>query len=73
MRRRATDQGIVVAGSRDYAVALTKEGRNLIEHSRDRNYDDRQTFFWERRRPLNEVPQPDPAKREDAAAPAVGE
>jgi hypothetical protein len=47
--RHLREQGLVetvrVPGSRDYAVALTKEGRSLLEHSRDRNHDGCQTFW----------------------------
>jgi hypothetical protein len=34
-----------VAGSREHAVALTREGRSLLEHSRDRDQGERQTFW----------------------------
>jgi hypothetical protein len=34
-----------VPGSREPAVALTKEGRSLLERHRDRGQDDRQTFW----------------------------
>lgn len=34
-----------VPGSREYAVALTKEGRSLLEHHRDRDDGGRQTFW----------------------------
>jgi hypothetical protein len=34
-----------VPGSREYAIALTKEGRSLLEHHRDRHQDGRQTFW----------------------------
>jgi uncharacterized membrane protein YgcG len=47
--RHLREQGLVetvrVPGSREYAVALTREGRSLIEHRRDRDQGDRQTFW----------------------------
>src|SRR5207253_3874477 len=47
--RHLREQGLVetvrVPGTREHAVALTKEGRSLIEHHRDRNQGDRQTFW----------------------------
>ena len=32
-------------GTREHAVALTKDGRSLLEHHRDRDQGDRQTFW----------------------------
>src|SRR5437870_499146 len=47
--RHLREQGLVetvrVPGSREYAVALTKEGRGLLEHHRGRDQGDRQTFW----------------------------
>jgi hypothetical protein len=47
--RHLREQGLVktvrVAGSREHAVALTKEGRRLLERHRDRDQSDRQTFW----------------------------
>ena len=47
--RNLREQGLVetvrVPGSREHAVALTREGRSLLEHSRDRDQGDRQTFW----------------------------
>ncbi len=47
--RHLREQGLVetvrVPGSRDQAVALTKHGRSLLEHNRDRDIDGRQTLW----------------------------
>jgi DNA-binding MarR family transcriptional regulator len=47
--RHLREQGLVetvrVPGSREHAVALTKEGRKLLEHHRDRDHGARQTFW----------------------------
>jgi hypothetical protein len=47
--RHLRGQGLVetarVPGSREHAVALTKEGRNLLERHRDREHGGRQTFW----------------------------
>jgi DNA-binding MarR family transcriptional regulator len=47
--RHLRDQGLVettrVPGSRDYAVSLTKDGRDLLESHRDRDRDGSQTFY----------------------------
>ena len=47
--RHLREQGLIemvrVPGSREYAAALTKEGRSLLEHHRDRDHGDRQTFW----------------------------
>jgi len=47
--RHLREQGLVetirIAGSRDYAVALTKDGRSLLESHRDRDRDSGQTFY----------------------------
>jgi hypothetical protein len=47
--RHLREQGLVrsgrVPGSREHAVALTKEGRSLLETHRDRHQGDRQTFW----------------------------
>ena len=47
--RHLREQGLVetvrVPGSREHAVALTKEGRSLLEHHRDRDQGARQTFW----------------------------
>src|SRR5688572_26213905 len=34
-----------IAGSRDYAVSLTRDGRSLLESHRDRDREGRQTFY----------------------------
>jgi uncharacterized membrane protein YgcG len=34
-----------VPGTREHAVALTREGRSVLEHHRDRDQGDRQTFW----------------------------
>jgi hypothetical protein len=47
--RHLREQGLVeiarVPGSREHAVALTKEGRTLLERHRDRDHCGRQTFW----------------------------
>jgi hypothetical protein len=47
--RHLREQGLVetvrVPGIREHAVVLTKEGRGLLESHRDRDRDDRQTFY----------------------------
>jgi hypothetical protein len=47
--RNLREQGLVetvrVPGSREHAVALTKQGRNVLEHHRGRDQGDRQTFW----------------------------
>ena len=47
--RHLREQGLVetvrVPGSREHAVALTKRGRTVLEHHRDRDQADRQTFW----------------------------
>jgi hypothetical protein len=47
--RHLREQGLVeavrVPGCREQAVTLTKEGRSLLEHHRDRDHGDRQTFY----------------------------
>ena len=47
--RHLREQGLIktvrVPGSREHAVALTKEGRSLLERHRDRDQGDRQTFW----------------------------
>jgi hypothetical protein len=47
--RHLREQGLVetvrVPGSREHAVALTKDGRKLLERHRDRDQGDRQTFW----------------------------
>jgi hypothetical protein len=47
--RHLREQGLVqtvrVAGSREYAVGLTKEGHSLLERHRDRHQDGGQTFW----------------------------
>ncbi len=47
--RHLREQGLVetvrVPGSREHAVALTKAGRSLLEHHRDRDQGHRQTFW----------------------------
>jgi DNA-binding MarR family transcriptional regulator len=47
--RHLREQGLIktvrVPGSREHAVALTKEGRGLLERHRDRDQGNRQTFW----------------------------
>jgi DNA-binding PadR family transcriptional regulator len=47
--RHLREQGLIetvrVPGSREHAVALTKQGRSLLERHRDRDQGDRQTFW----------------------------
>src|SRR5207237_872780 len=47
--RHLREQGLVdtvrLDGRRDVAVVLTKDGRDLLEHHRDRDYDARQEFY----------------------------
>jgi hypothetical protein len=47
--RHLRQQGLVetvrLPGSREHAVALTKEGRSLLEHHGDRDQTHRQTFW----------------------------
>jgi DNA-binding PadR family transcriptional regulator len=47
--RHLREQGLImtvrVPGSREHAVALTKEGRRLLEHHRDRDQSGGQTFW----------------------------
>jgi hypothetical protein len=47
--RHLREQGLVetvrVPGNREHAVTLTKEGRSLLEHHRDRDQHGRQTFY----------------------------
>jgi DNA-binding PadR family transcriptional regulator len=47
--RHLREQGLVktvrVPGSREHAVALTKDGRGLLERHRERDQSDRQTFW----------------------------
>jgi DNA-binding MarR family transcriptional regulator len=47
--RHLREQGLVetvrVPGYREHAVTLTKEGRSLLEHHRDRDRDHQQTFY----------------------------
>ncbi len=46
LREQRLVETVRVPGSREHAVALTKEGRSLLEHHRGRDQGDRQTF-WE--------------------------
>jgi len=45
LREQRLVETVRIPGSRDYAVALTREGRSLLEHHRDRDQGDRQTFW----------------------------
>lgn len=45
LREQGLIQTVRVAGSREHAVALTKEGRHLLERHRDRSQGDRQAFW----------------------------
>ncbi len=52
--RHLREQGLVetvrVPGTREHAVVLTREGRGLLEHHRDRQRDGHQTFYHGLRR-----------------------
>jgi hypothetical protein len=47
--RHLREQGLMetvrLSGTREHAIALTKEGRSLLEHHRDRDQNARQTFW----------------------------
>lgn len=45
LREQRLVEIVRVRGSREYAVSLTKEGRSLLGHHRDRQQGDRQTFW----------------------------
>jgi hypothetical protein len=45
LRETGLIKTVRVPGSRDHAVALTKEGRSLLERHRDASHDGRQTFW----------------------------
>src|SRR5262249_50337261 len=45
LRKQGLVETVRVPGSRDFAVALTREGRSLLEHHRDRDQGDRQAFW----------------------------
>ena len=45
LREQRLVETVRVPGSREHAVALTKEGRSLLEHHRDRDQSARQTFW----------------------------
>jgi hypothetical protein len=45
LREQRLVESVRVPGSREHAVALTREGRSLLEHHRDRHQGDRQTFW----------------------------
>src|SRR5262245_2601817 len=45
LRKQGLIETVRVPGSRDYAVALTREGRSVLEHHRDRDQGARQTFW----------------------------
>jgi hypothetical protein len=46
LREQRLVETVRVPGSREHAVALTKEGRNLLERHRDRDQSPRQTFWY---------------------------
>jgi hypothetical protein len=45
LREQRLVETVRLPGSREHFVALTKEGRSLLEHHRDRDQGDRQTFW----------------------------
>jgi hypothetical protein len=45
LREQRLVETVRLPGSRDHVIALTKEGRSLLEHHRDRDQGDRQTFW----------------------------
>jgi hypothetical protein len=45
LREQRLVETVRVPGSRDHAIALTSDGRSLLEHHRDRDQGDRQTFW----------------------------
>jgi hypothetical protein len=45
LREQRLVETVRVPGSREHAVALTKDGRTLLEHHRGRDQGDRQTFW----------------------------
>jgi hypothetical protein len=45
LREQRLVETVRLPGSREHVVALTKEGRSLLEHHRDRDRGDRQTFW----------------------------
>jgi hypothetical protein len=45
LREQRLVETVRLPGSREHAVALTREGRGLLEHHRDRDQGDRQTFW----------------------------
>src|SRR5260370_42208466 len=45
LREQRLVDTVRLPGSREHAVALTREGLSLLEHHRDRNQGDRQTFW----------------------------
>jgi hypothetical protein len=45
LREQRLVQTVRVPGSREHAVALTKEGRSVLEHHRERDQSARQTFW----------------------------
>jgi len=45
LREQRLVETVRVPGSREHAVALTKDGRNLLERHRDHDQSDRQTFW----------------------------
>jgi hypothetical protein len=70
--RHLREQGLIetvrVPGSREHAVALTKEGRSVLEHHRDRDQGHRQTFWdgLKRERELEHDVQVYPAYEREA-------
>src|SRR5262249_48350552 len=45
LREQRLVETVRLPGTREHAVALTREGRSLLEHHRDRDQVDRQTFW----------------------------
>jgi len=45
LREQRLVETVRVPGTREHAVALTRDGRSLLEHHRDRDQGDRQTFW----------------------------
>lgn len=46
LREQRLVETVRVPGTREHAVALTKEGRSLLEHHRERDQSDHQTFWY---------------------------
>jgi hypothetical protein len=73
LREQRLVETVRVPGSREHAVALTREGRSLLERHRDRDQEDRQTFWAsvKRERELEHDLQHPPRPRAQARVPAL--